>query len=87
MVGSSKTGKGRAIMAKTRVGVLFGGCSGEHEVSICSAQAIAGALAQGTNAEKYAVVPVYITKAAFGSLAIGRPKSYGPVSPPLTRVK
>jgi D-alanine-D-alanine ligase len=62
MVGSSKTGKGRAIMAKTRVGVLFGGCSGEHEVSICSAQAIAGALAQGTNAEKYAVIPVYITK-------------------------
>jgi D-alanine-D-alanine ligase len=49
-------------MAKTRVGVLFGGCSGEHEVSICSAQAIAGALAQGTNAEKYAVIPVYITK-------------------------
>ena len=59
-------------MAKTRVGVLFGGCSGEHEVSIRSAQAIAGALARGTNQEKYAVVPVYITKAGvwrFGETA------------------
>ena len=50
-------------MAKTRVGVLFGGCSGEHEVSICSAQAIAGALSRGPNQEKYAVTPIYITKA------------------------
>lgn len=50
-------------MAKDRVGVLFGGCSGEHEVSIRSAQAIARALSRGANADKYAVVPVYITKA------------------------
>ena len=50
-------------MAKCRVGLLFGGCSGEHEVSICSAQAIAGALSRGQNQGKYVVVPVYITKA------------------------
>ncbi len=28
-------------MAKQKVGLLFGGCSGEHEVSISSAKAIA----------------------------------------------
>jgi D-alanine-D-alanine ligase len=50
-------------MAKNRVGVVFGGCSGEHEVSIRSAQAIAGALSRGHNQEKYTVIPVYITKA------------------------
>lgn len=49
-------------MAQQRIGVLFGGCSGEHEVSICSAQAIAAALAQGANRQKYEVVPVYIQK-------------------------
>ena len=49
-------------MAKMRVGLLFGGCSGEHEVSISSAQAIARALGLGDNAEKYDVVPVYIRK-------------------------
>ncbi len=38
-------------MAKMRVGLLFGGCSGEHEVSIASAQAIARGLV--LNAEKY----------------------------------
>lgn len=49
-------------MTKKRVGLLFGGCSGEHEVSIRSAQAIAGALSRGSNQEKYSVIPVYITK-------------------------
>lgn len=59
-------------MTKCRVGVLFGGCSGEHEVSIHSAQAIAGALSRNQNQEKYTVVPVYITKAGawvFGDAA------------------
>lgn len=59
-------------MTKTRVGVLFGGCSGEHEVSIRSAQAIAGALTRGPNQEKYSITPVYITKAGvwqFGEIA------------------
>ena len=49
-------------MAKMRVGLLFGGCSGEHEVSIASAQAIARGLELKGNAEKYEVVPVYIRK-------------------------
>ncbi len=47
-------------MAKMRVGLLFGGCSGEHEVSIASAQAIARGLV--LNAEKYELIPVYIRK-------------------------
>lgn len=44
------------------VGLVFGGCSGEHEVSIRSAQAIARALSSGDNAQKYTVLPVYIRK-------------------------
>lgn len=66
-------------MAKTRIGLLFGGCSGEHEVSIVSAQAIARGLGLKGNAEKYEVVPVYIRKDgvwemdAQAVLASGRP--------------
>ena len=43
-----------------KVGLLFGGRSGEHEVSIVSAKAIAGALQSGANKTKYEVIPVYI---------------------------
>ena len=49
-------------MAKTKVGLLFGGCSGEHEVSLVSAKAIASAFGKDSNVEKYEVVPVYIDK-------------------------
>ncbi len=41
-----------------QIGALFGGCSGEHEVSICSAQAIVKAL----KASPYQVLPFYIQK-------------------------
>ncbi|MDR9401963.1 MAG: D-alanine--D-alanine ligase family protein [Halothece sp. Uz-M2-17] len=47
-------------MSKIRVGLLFGGCSGEHEVSIRSASAIAQALQMEQNSQKYEVIPVYI---------------------------
>ncbi|MGH2412733.1 MAG: D-alanine--D-alanine ligase family protein, partial [Microcystaceae cyanobacterium] len=49
-------------MAKLRVGLLFGGRSGEHEVSINSAHAIANALNAAENATKYELLPVYIQK-------------------------
>jgi len=45
-----------------RVGLLFGGRSGEHEVSIRSAGAIAQGLATGDNQGKYTVVPILIHK-------------------------
>lgn len=45
-----------------RVGLLFGGRSGEHEVSIRSAGAISQGLATGNNATKYDIVPVLIHK-------------------------
>ncbi|MFM7425580.1 MAG: D-alanine--D-alanine ligase family protein [Elainella sp.] len=45
-----------------RVGALFGGRSGEHEVSIRSAQAIVRALKSADNASKYDVLPFYIQK-------------------------
>lgn len=43
---------------KIRVGVLFGGQSGEHEVSLASAKGIMSAM----NREKYEVVPIGISK-------------------------
>ena len=43
---------------KLRVGVIFGGRSGEHEVSLVSAKSIMKAL----NPEKYEVIPVGITR-------------------------
>lgn len=49
-------------MVKRRVGLVFGGRSGEHEVSISSARAIAQALATPPNDEQYEVVPFYIRK-------------------------
>ncbi len=49
-------------MAEQRVGLLFGGKSGEHEVSIVSAQAIAKAFQIGDNPQKYDLLPFYIDK-------------------------
>jgi D-alanine-D-alanine ligase len=49
-------------MSKLRVGLLFGGCSGEHEVSISSARAIAQAISSEQNAQKYELLLFYIQK-------------------------
>jgi D-alanine-D-alanine ligase len=49
-------------MAKLKVGLLFGGCSGEHEVSISSAQAIAQALTTPPNIDQYDLALFYIQK-------------------------
>ncbi len=45
-------------MKKLRVGILFGGRSGEHEVSLLSAASVFNAI----DKEKYEVVPIGITK-------------------------
>jgi D-alanine-D-alanine ligase len=45
-------------MEKLRVGILFGGRSGEHEVSLLSAASVLDAI----DKEKYEVVPIGITK-------------------------
>lgn len=45
-------------MTKVRVGVLFGGRSGEHEVSLLSAASVINAI----DKNKYEVVPIGITK-------------------------
>ncbi len=45
-------------MEKLRVGILFGGRSGEHEVSLLSAASVLSAI----DKEKYEVVPIGITK-------------------------
>src|SRR2546430_15373393 len=45
-------------MKKLRVGILFGGRSGEHEVSLLSAASVLEAI----DKSKYEVVPIGITK-------------------------
>jgi D-alanine-D-alanine ligase len=58
------------VTKKIRLGVLFGGRSGEHEVSLTSAAAVMQAL----DPEKYELVPVGITRDGrwrVGSKAIG----------------
>jgi D-alanine-D-alanine ligase len=45
-------------MEKLRVGILFGGRSGEHEVSLLSAASVLNAI----DTDKYEVVPIGITK-------------------------
>ncbi len=45
-------------MSKLRVGILFGGRSGEHEVSLLSAASVLNAI----DKDKYDVVPIGITK-------------------------
>ena len=45
-------------MKKIRVGILFGGRSGEHEVSLLSAASVLNAI----DKKKYEVVPIGITK-------------------------
>ncbi|HLP87208.1 MAG TPA: D-alanine--D-alanine ligase family protein [Nostocaceae cyanobacterium] len=78
-------------MSKLRVGLLFGGRSGEHEVSIISAGAIAQALNSGENAHKYEILPFYIQKDGFWQagevaqqvLASGQPIQNLTANPPL----
>lgn len=49
-------------MATLTIGLLFGGRSGEHEVSINSARSIARALTTPPNSETYQLKPFYIQK-------------------------
>lgn len=49
-------------MSKQRVGLLFGGRSGEHDVSITSARAIARAFHDPSNQAQYELIPFYIRK-------------------------
>ncbi len=50
------------MVQQLNVGLLFGGCSGEHEVSIVSARAIAQGFSTPENQSKYCVMPFYIQK-------------------------
>jgi D-alanine-D-alanine ligase len=50
--------EGHSLANKTRVGVIFGGRSGEHEVSVRSARSVI----ESIDRRKYDVVPIAITK-------------------------
>ena len=45
-------------MAKTKVGIIFGGRSVEHEVSLLSAKSVI----KNTDTNKYEIYPVFIDK-------------------------
>ena len=51
-----------ADSGSTRVGLVFGGASGEHDVSIRSAMTVMGGLRGGANAERYDVRGFYIDR-------------------------
>ena len=46
----------------TTIGLVFGGYSGEHEVSIRSAITVIGGLCSGENSQRYRVIPFYIDR-------------------------
>jgi D-alanine-D-alanine ligase len=52
-----------AASGSTCVGLVFGGASGEHAVSIRSAITVIGGLREGANAQRYDVRPFYIDRA------------------------
>ncbi len=55
---------------RLRVGVLFGGRSGEHEVSLASAAAVI----RGMDPDKYEAVPIGITKEGHWLVGVGAQK-------------
>ncbi|MGI0482380.1 D-alanine--D-alanine ligase family protein [Geminocystis sp. CENA526] len=75
-------------MTKLKVGLLFGGKSGEHQVSIISARSIFKGLTEGRNGDKYEAIPIYIDKSGYwwgsdiasGILTSGTPKDNDDVS-------
>src|ERR1051325_9549701 len=75
----------RCVPRKIRVGVLFGGQSSEHEVSLASARSVMSAM----DPDKYEVVPIGITKqgrwlAAGAPMALLRAGVSPDTSPKLT---
>ena len=50
---------------KITIGLVFGGNSSEHEVSLKSAKTIYNALSNSQNNERFIVHPVYINKYGF----------------------
>ena len=59
-----------AEQRKLRVGVLFGGRSGEHEVSLASAASVI----RGLDPQKYEAVPIGITKEGHWLIGAGAQK-------------
>src|SRR5688572_22215237 len=62
---------GTSLAKKLRVGVIYGGRSGEHEVSIASAASICSNL----DPARYETVPIHIAKDGKWSLPPAAPKS------------
>src|SRR6267378_7410102 len=54
----NRRGQREGMARKLRIGVIFGGRSGEHEVSVRSARSVIDAI----DKSKYDVVPIAITK-------------------------
>ena len=85
--------RGLGHCTPTCVGVVFGGKSGEHAVSICSARTVLNALAYGVNADQFSLRRFYIDHSgrwwpdavARTVLAEGQPAKYKDLPQPLPR--
>ena len=69
LVSSRQRAPGEAVVTQTSsppsplvIGLVFGGRSGEHDVSICSARTIATALTSGCNSQRYRLSCYYISR-------------------------
>ena len=60
---------------RLKVGILFGGRSGEHEVSLASAASVI----RGLDPDKYEAVPIGITKDGHWLIGTGAQKMLGDV--------
>ncbi|MEO6119919.1 MAG: D-alanine--D-alanine ligase family protein [Terriglobales bacterium] len=70
-------------MAKLKVGILFGGRSGEHEVSLLSAASVLNAI----DKSKFEVVPIGITKAGQWVTAAHAERLLRGAAPPETHLR
>ena len=78
---------------KQVIGLVFGGYSSEHDVSIKSAETIYAALSHSCNIERFIVNPIYIDKNGFWedseyskSILLGEKKSTKTIKRDITTV-
>ena len=69
------------LKKKIRVGVIYGGKSGEHEVSIVSARSVMSML----NKKHYSIIPFFIDKNPYSIILARILKTFGQIGRILTK--
>ena len=60
---------------KKYIGLIFGGCSNEHEVSISSAKTVFKAFQSRINKQRFTVNPFTLTNSGVGLIVISQKRS------------